>query len=148
MCTVIFKTIWVSVSDVILAVSSWSFFMKKNTFNKLEIELAAYLMLINGEILSLRLCDLNITTKEDFSCDGLYRKPKFYYIFDQWIFGPNSLKLVITYQNPNVTTSETKFDYIMSHCQTLIRKSVEKFRFWHVITNFNEFGPKIHWSNM
>ena len=44
----------------------------------------------------------------------LCKKPKLYYIFDQCIFGPNSLKLVITCQNPNYTTSKTLFYYTFS----------------------------------
>ena len=52
--------------------------------------------------------------KRIYSCDGLCKKPKLYYTFDQCIFGPNSLKLVITCQNPNYTTSKTKFYYTFS----------------------------------
>ena len=41
-----------------------------------------------------------------------------------------------------------QFYHIMSHWLTLIRKNVVKLKFQHVITNFKEFYPKIHWSNM
>ena len=75
----------------------------------------------------------NFTTKSIrrriYSCDRLCRKLKFYHIFEQWIFGPNSLKLVITCQNSNFTTSKTQFYHIMSHWLTLIRKNVVKFSF-------------------
>ena len=42
-----------------------------------------------------------------YSCDGLCKKLLFYYIFEKWIFGPNSLELVITCQNSYFTTSKT-----------------------------------------
>ena len=64
-----------------------------------------------------------------YSCDLLCRKLLFYHIFEQWIFGLNSLKYVITCQNSNLTTSKTQFYHIMSHWLTLIRKNVVKFSF-------------------
>ena len=67
--------------------------------------------------------------KRIYSREGICRKPIFYYIFEQWIFGPNSLKLVITCQNSNFTTSKTKFYHIFSDQSQSMTHNVVKLSF-------------------
>ena len=64
-----------------------------------------------------------------YSCDLLCRKLLFYHIFEQWIFGPNSMNLVITCQNSNFTTSKTLFYYIFSDQSLSMTQNVVKLSF-------------------